>query len=201
MRISVFRAGIFFAAVIVLTLAGRQAWAQATRVGRTTTARIRATLPTTPTLGICSTTAVSVVDYSTICPSGTGCSCYNIADGTVTGNMVGKGTATMLLNADLASPASTTTSTNGSDTCVPILGLITTSTTSGRGKNATGVTTTFNVIGGLCQPLTNRGNGTLDGGFGVSSSSRTPALSGYGTVLGTVDSKGNLVLTLKGPVS
>jgi hypothetical protein len=199
-----FRLVISSAAAILLALAS-QASAQdvssSASVGRTRSAKIIATLPTTITTSVCST-PLSASDYSTICPSGN-CACYNITNGTITGNLLGKGTATLALNVDLGFPASPPVpSTNGSNTCVPLLGTVTASTTTGRGKNGSGVTTVFNVAGALCQPLTRRGSGSLDGGYGIASQTgSTTALTGYGTAVGTIDPKGTLILKMKGPAS
>jgi hypothetical protein len=203
MRTTVLRLVISSAAAIVLALA-TQASAQdapSASVGRTRAAKIIATLPNTITTSVCST-PVSPMDYSTICPSGN-CACYKITNGTITGNLLGKGTAALALNVDLGYPASPPTpSINGSNTCVPLLGTATASTTTGRGKNGSGVTTVLNIAGALCQPLTRGGNGSLNGGYGIASQTgATSALTGYGTVVGTINPKGILILNMKGPAS
>jgi hypothetical protein len=202
MRTTALRLVISSAAAIVLALA-TQASAQdlpTASVNRTRAAKIVATLPNTLITTVCTTPTTPITDFSMECPSGD-CGCYTIPNGTITGSLLGKGTAALLLNADLGLPASPTTANNGANTCVPIFGTITTNTTSGRGKKGTGVTTVFNVIGSLCMPLTNNNSGSLSGGFGIISSTSTPAATGYGSLTGTINPKGALLINMKGPAS
>ena len=194
MCVKAFRLTMCSIAAIVLATASQAA----AQVGRTRTARVVATLPATSTSGVC-TAPSTPIDYSMVCESGD-CGCFSF-DGTITGNLVNKGTAAFLLNVDFGLPAAPTTSTTGADTCSPVFGTITTNTTTGRGQNATPVTTTFNVVGALCTPLTNRGNGSFNGGYGILSQDTSPALSGYGSIVSTIDPQGNLVIKMKGPAS
>jgi len=115
---------------------------------------------------------------------------------------VSKGTAAFLLNVDLGLPAAPTTSTNGASTCSPVFGTITTNTTTGRGHSSTPVTTTLNVVGAMCTPLASNNSGSLNGGYGVlNQTGGTSALTGYGTMTGTINPKGSLILNMKGPAS
>jgi hypothetical protein len=201
MRTTAFRLATCSIAMMTMIALASQASAQDARsssVGRTRAAKILATLPNTFVPGVCTATTTPT-DFSMECPSGN-CGCYTF-NGTITGSLVSKGTAAFKLNADLGLPAAPTTSTNGSSTCSPVFGTITTNTTTGRGKRSTPVTTVFNVVGAMCIPLANNGSGSLNGGYGILSQDVTPALSGFGSMIGKINPKGSLIIEMKGPAS
>jgi hypothetical protein len=158
-----------------------------------------------PSTGACS----SLNEYDAICPSGN-CSCDAIgaaAGATATGNMLGKGTVGVSLTLDdqIGTESEGTTPPVG---CQPVFGrLVTTgtglATTLGKGKNAQPVDDVVNISATYCPNVLARGRSTLNGGFGIASSTVGAAgsYSGAGTVTGTIDSAGNAVLILRGPIT
>lgn len=199
MRTTFFRLAICSAAAIMLALCGTQAWA---RRARNRSEIIRATIPISSPAPTPACSSPTSGGYAAICPSdptGATCGCYDITTGTAKGDMVGNGSAAILFTVDPASATASSTST--STNCVPVFGTITTITPSGRGRNRTSVTNVININGSLCMGLSGRGIGSMNGGFGIATSGNSPALSGFGSVIGTIDRRGLMVLKLTGPVS
>lgn len=132
--------------------------------------------------------------YSAICPSGT-CQCVKITDATLTGGL-GKGTATLLITEDPGAATAVQADAN----CFPFFATAALSGTIGSGKKAKTQIETVNIVGADCDPFTAKSSETLSGGFGVAAApSPSPAITGWGSASGTVDTKGAFKFTLKGP--
>jgi hypothetical protein len=144
-----------------------------------------------PVAGVCAGSG-----YAAICPSGT-CSCVTMAAGKVTGGLAGSGVAVVNVTLD---SGSATSSVSGS-TCQPAFGVAALTTTLGSGKNKTVKNEAINLNLSVCDPFTNSGTGTFNGGFGIAASpAPTPAAGGWGTVDGSL--KGTtLTLKLKGSIT
>lgn len=198
MRTTAFRLAICSVVATVLALSGTQAWAQK---ARNRSEIIRATLPiSSPAPSPACSSPVSG-GYAAICPSdpsGATCGCYNVASGVAKGNMVGNGSAAILFTVDPASATASSTSTSAN--CLPVFGTVTVISLVGR-RGSTSVTNVININGSLCLGLVGRSTGTLNGGFGIATSGNTPPRSGFGTVTGTINRKGLMILHLTGPVS
>lgn len=155
--------------------------------------------PATPVSGTGAGGACASAGYNATCPSGT-CACYSIPNGNVTtGAIAGTGTADVELTVDEGN-ATTSVSPGTVTTCVPVYGLITTSTTRGKGRNRRAVTDVFNISGALCRGLPGRGE-ELSGGFGIFSSDDVPPRSGYGTVKSNRFRKDGMQMKFEGPVT
>ncbi len=147
---------------------------------RTTSATIKADF-VSENPGACSSVAS---DYDSFCPSTTECVC-DTYQGTISGGLVGKGSATVTITRDVGA------NTNGSaaiEGCEPFFGIA--SFTTNRESEDD------NVTGTVCSAF----SGTKDsvsGGFGIESG---VAVGGWGTIKGTLDqgaSSKNLKITLK----
>jgi hypothetical protein len=156
--------------------------------------------------GACS----SLNEYDAICPSGH-CSCDAIgasAGAAAAGNLLGKGTVAISLTLDdqIGTESEGTTPPVG---CQPVFGRLVTAasgtptTTLGRGKNAQPVNDVVNISATYCPDVLAGGKSTLNGGFGIASSTvgTTASYSGSGTMAGTIDPSGNAVLILHGPIT
>jgi hypothetical protein len=148
-------------------------------------------------------------EYDAICPSGN-CSCDAIgasAGAAAAGNLLGKGTVGVSLTLDdqIGTESEGTTPPVG---CQPMFGRLVTagpglSTTLGRGKNAQPVDDVVNISATYCPDVLAGGKSTLNGGFGIASSTvgTAASYSGSGTMAGTIDASGNAVLILHGPIT
>jgi len=138
--------------------------------------------------------------YADQCPNfgAASCACANFEDGTITGSL-GKGTVSL----DVTIDESEEVTNNIDQGCQPIFGELDVAITDP--KKATG-TVELDLNGTLCRHLTKNAPDVIEGGFALvgcfspSGDNHTSA-SGYGEVDGTVDSSGNVVLKLKGPIT
>ncbi len=139
--------------------------------------------------------------YSNQCPhpfSAASCTCAHFADGTITGGL-GKGTVVL----DVTIDESDDIENNLEHGCRPIFGEA--DVTIMDPKTRTG-SVGVNVNGTVCDSLTKDGPQLIEGGFALincfsPTGEKATTASGYGVVAGTVDSSGNVVLKLKGPIT
>jgi hypothetical protein len=140
-----------------------------------------------PVAGTCASSG-----YAAVCPSGT-CSCLTVA-GTVTGQLAGKGLASVAITED----GGLSTNSTGS-TCVPGFGTATLTTSKGVGKNKVIKSETLNLTVSVCDVI--RNSGDISGGFGISSApAPSPAAAGWGSVDG-FQRNTTVVLNLKGSIT
>jgi hypothetical protein len=174
--------------------------------------RISGALTSTPS-GLANGACSGLNEYDAICPSGN-CSCHAIGTGTgaiAGGNLLGKGTVGVSLTLDdqIGTESEGTTPPVG---CQPVFGRLVTApngtptTALGRGKNAQPVDDVVNISATYCPDVLVRGRGTLNGGFGIATSTvgsgaAAVSYSGAGTVTGTIASSGDAVLILRGPIT
>jgi len=186
---------IIAAVVVALGAAWMQAQKADASAAKTLNAIIVASSVPSPSKGAC-----AAEGYAAICPSdptGAKCECISDASGVLSGNF-GKGKAVLLLTED---PDSATTDVAG-ENCIPFFGTIALTGTTGSGKKEKTQTATVNVVGANCDPFNAKANETLSGGFGVAAApSPSPAITGWGNLTGTVNTKDDLKMTLKGPIS
>jgi hypothetical protein len=141
--------------------------------------------------------------YSNQCPKFpnnvvASCTCAKFTVGTITGGL-GKGTVAL----DVTIDESDDIEDNLEHGCQPIFGELDVGITDPK-KSAGAAELAVN--GTLCHHLTKDGPDVIKGGFALlgcfspSGENHTTA-SGYGAVDGTVDSSGNVVLKLKGPIT
>src|SRR5487761_1607493 len=149
-------------------------------------------------------------EYDAICPSGN-CSCHAIGAGTgaiAAGNLLGKGTVGVSLTLDdqIGTESEGRTPPVG---CQPVFGRLVTApngtptTNLGSGKNAQPVDDVVNISATYCPDVLARGKGTLNGGFGIATSTvgsgaSAVSYSGSGTVTGTIAPSGDAILILRG---
>ena len=152
-------------------------------------------------------------EYDAICPSGS-CSCDTIGAGAgaiATGNLLGKGAVSVSLTLDdqIGTESEGRTPPVG---CQPVFGRLVTApngtptTNLGSGKNAQPVDDVVNISATYCPDVLARGKGTLNGGFGIATSTvgsgaSAVSYSGSGTVTGTIAPSGDAILILRGPIT
>lgn len=140
--------------------------------------------------------------YSNQCPKFpnnvvASCTCAKFTVGTITGGL-GKGTVAL----DVTIDESDDIEDNLEHGCQPIFGELDVAITDPKKAG----TVELAVNGTLCHHLTKDGPNVIEGGFALlgcfkpSLANHTTA-SGYGEVDGTVESSGNVVLKLHGPVT
>jgi hypothetical protein len=179
MSVSVFRRVL--AAFSILSLAVFASGAGAASSLKSMTASI-----TAPNFSAISLTAACGEGYADRCPS-SDCQCLQFT-GTVSGNVIGKGTVTVDMTDDLGGNVSTTSF----GTCTPIyVDVQLTGSKDTEGWNATGV---------RCHPLGSSATGAVYLGMGIASS--TLNMVGFGDLTGTINPSSNeLKLTLKGNIA
>jgi hypothetical protein len=177
--------------IAAVSVALAAAWMQAKKADAAATARLRAVI-TASSVPPAVPSPCASTGFAAICPSVTGgCTCVKITGANLTGNF-GKGTANLALTED-----PTNATSDGVNTCIPFFG---TATLNGT-KKGTAQTGNVNLVGAICDPFTANSPETISGGFGIAVPSPSPALTGWGNLKGTTNSKGVLKLNLQGPVS
>jgi hypothetical protein len=174
------------------------AWMQAKRADAAAAARLNATIVSS-TVPSASPSACASTGFAAICPSVTGCQCVKITGATLTGNF-GKGTADLLITEDPIS-ATSSGSSGSANNCVPFFGTATLTGTKGVGAKAKTQTGNVNIVGADCDAFTANLPETISGGFGIAVPSPSPAMTGWGNLKGTVNSKGVFRVNLTGPMS
>jgi hypothetical protein len=176
--------------IAAVSVALTAAWMQAKKADAAATARLRAVI-TASSVPAAVPSACASTGFAAICPSVTACTCVKITGANLTGNF-GKGTANLALTED-----PTNATSDGVNTCIPFFG---TATLNGT-KKGTAQTGNVNLVGAICDPFTTKSPETISGGFGIAVPSPSPALTGWGNLKGTTNSKGVLKLNLQGPLS
>jgi hypothetical protein len=176
------RLSVIIAVIVAMGTVWIQARDAVAAKAATLTAVISASSVPSPVAGTCANSG-----YAAVCPGGT-CGCVSIPNATVTGNL-GKGTVDLELTEDAA-----LATTSDPVTCTPFFGTAT--ITVPAIKKNPGNSETLNLVGAYC------GTQGISGGFGVAASpAPSPALTGFGSMSGTVSSKNALKITLRGPIS
>lgn len=186
------RSALVFAVAALVALGA--SGAQAKTIHASATIKGKATIGAFSSAGECSE------GYADQCPNfgAASCACANFENGTITGGL-GKGTVSL----DVTIDESDEVTNNLDQGCQPIFGELDVAITDP--KRSTG-TVELEVNGTLCHHLTKDAPDVIEGGFALvdcfspSGDNHTTA-SGYGEIDGTVDSSGNVVLKLKGPIT